>query len=201
MRSAVIRRYIYFSGIGLLVLSGLWIVLAPGREPGDFHTQMGDNRLSSGRYDEALVLFDKALDETPDHRGALMGRALVFIHTERDDEAIEALTYLIDSLDRTLQDHDRTGRGALAAAYANRGIVHDRRGQHELALQDYRQALGADPAALKGPRLWHRILYGNPRPSTVAQRAAYLTEQLRLPEDERVLLIPEIDAQQRTHKP
>lgn len=201
MEPAVIKRYIYISGMGLFLAWALWSALSPGREPGDFHTQMGDTRLSSGKYEEALEHFGQALAEAPDHRGALMGRALVFIHTERDEAAVETLTDLIDELDSTLETHDLTGRGALAAAYANRGIVHDRNGRHELALRDYRTALATDPETVKGPGLWDRIIHGTPQPSNVAKRAAYLTEQLELPEDQRVMLVPEKDAAQRGYKP
>ncbi len=40
-----------------------------------------------------------------------------------------------------------------------------------------------------------------PAPATVRQRAIYLTKQLALPEDQRVLQIPEKDAEQRIYKP
>jgi tetratricopeptide (TPR) repeat protein len=198
---SVIRRYVFIMGITLAVVFALWIFLAPGRAPGDFHTQTGDIRLGSGKYDEALEEFDLALEEMPDHRGALMGRALVFIHTGQDDQAVEQLTYLIKYLDDTLADDDRTGRGTLAAAYANRGIVHDRNGRHEEALQDYLSALRTDPEPLEGPGILDRIVHQTPRPATVAKRAAYLTEQFKLPENERVLLMPELDEKERTYKP
>jgi len=77
-----------------------------------------------------------AQGEQPDHRGALMGRALVFIQTDRHDNAIAELSYLIDFSNRILSADDSTGRGVLAAAYANRGIVHDRAGHHEKAFAD-----------------------------------------------------------------
>jgi tetratricopeptide (TPR) repeat protein len=201
MSPAVIRRYVFIMGITLAVVFALWIFLAPGRAPGDFHTQTGDIRLGSGKYDEALEEFDLALEEMPDHRGALMGRALVFIHTGQDERAVDQLTYLIDYLRRTLAEDDLTGQGTLAAAYANRGIVHDRNGRHEEALEDYRAALRTDPETLEGPGLLDRIVHGTPRPSTVAKRAAYLEEQFKLPEDQRVMLMPEVDAKERSYKP
>ena len=201
MNPSVIRRYVFIMGITLAVVFALWIFLAPGRAPGDFHTQTGDIRLGSGKYDEALEQFDLALEEMPDHRGALMGRALVFIHTGQDARAVDQLTYLIDYLHRTLAEDDLTGQGTLAAAYANRGIVHDRNGRHEEALEDYRAALRTDPETLEGPGLLDRIVHGTPRPSTVAKRAAYLEAQFKLPEDQRVMLMPEVDAKERTYKP
>lgn len=201
MRPEVLRRYVLMMGITLAVVFVLWILLSPGRAPGDFHTETGDIRLGSGRYEEALEQFEAALVEMPDHRGALMGKALVFIHTGQDERAVEQLTYLIDYLGRTLADDDLTGQGTLAAAYANRGIVHDRNGRHEQALQDYLSALRTDPEPLEGPGLLDRIVHQTPRPSTVAKRAAYLIEQFKLPEDERVMLVPELDARERSYKP
>ena len=43
------------------------------------------------------------------------------IGQKKYSEADSALTYLIDYLKKTLEDDDKTGRGALSAAYGNRG--------------------------------------------------------------------------------
>jgi hypothetical protein len=47
----------------------------------------------------------------------------------------------------------------------------------------------------------HKILYGSTGVSSVRKRAQYLYEQLKLPEDQRLLRIPEIDDMQRMYKP
>ena len=148
-----------------------------------------------------LAHFDQALVEQPDHRGALMGRALVFIQTERYDEAIAELDYLISFLSETLSEDDTTGRGVLAAAYANRGIVYDRQGQYEKALESYVLALKTDEETVGGPGVVHKILHPSDNVSTVRDRAIYIDEQLKLPEEERLLRVPEIDDQQRMYKP
>ena len=111
------------------------------------------------------------------------------------------LDYLIAYLERTLEPDDPTGVGALAAAYANRGIVYDRTGRYQAALDDYIAALKTDEDTVSGPDVVHKILYGSEDVSSVRKRAQYLYEQLQLPEDERRLRVPEIDAQQRMHKP
>ena len=95
--------------------------------PGDYATREGDIRLTEGNYEEALASFNRALRERPNHRGALMGRALVFIKTKQYEEATAELTHLINYLRKNLEPDDPTGAGVMAAAYANRGIVHDRR--------------------------------------------------------------------------
>ena len=137
----------------------------------------------------------------PDHRGALMGRALVFIQTDRHDDAIAELSYLIDFSNRTLSADDSTGRGVLAAAYANRGIVHDRAGHHEQAFVDYVAALRTDEESIDEPSWIHKVLCGIPNPSSVRKRAAYLQEQFKLPPEQRLLRVPAIDTRQQMRKP
>ena len=137
----------------------------------------------------------------PDHRGAVMGRGIVFLKTGKFKEARAEFTYLIDYLNKTLKPDDPTGRGTLAAAYANRGILLDRQGHYKEALDDYIEALKTDMEALDGPNIFDKVLYGTPRPSTVQKRAQYLYEQLKLPPEKQLLRVPEIDAQQRMYKP
>ena len=203
MSPGVLRRFIFFMALLILFAGLTYLIFGPSltREPGDFETQMGDQRLKDGLYDEAMAHFDKALEESPDHRGALGGRAAVFIQTEQYDEAIAELDYLIDFLTKTLESDDVTGRGALAAAYANRGIVRDRLGSYETALEDYVNALSVDEETVSGPGVVHKILYGSEDVSSVRKRAQYIYEQLQLPEEQRLMRVPELDEKQRMHKP
>jgi tetratricopeptide (TPR) repeat protein len=203
MNPRVVRRFIVL--MVLLTVGGFifWDVLDDfvKRAPGDFNTEMGSNRLVDEQYDEAIDYFDKALEEAPDHRGALMGRALVFIQTERYPEAIAELDYLIEFLNRDLAEDDNTGRGVLAAAHANRGIVYDRLAKYEAALADYIQALNTDNETVEGPGVIDKILYGSDDVSSVRDRAIYIHEQLQLPAGERLMRVPELDAKQRMYKP
>lgn len=205
MNPRVLRRFIVL--MALLTFGGftLWYVLGQmiDRPPGDYYTEVGDIRLRDGLYDEAMAAFDKALAEAPDHRGALMGRAVVFIETGRTEEAIAELDHLIEVLETALatDPDDPTGRGVLAAAYANRGIVHDRQGRYETALDDYIAALKVDAEAVEGPDVFQKLLYAGEHVSTVQRRARYLYEQLQLPEEERLLRVPELDDQQFRYKP
>lgn len=203
MNPRVIRRFIILMALLLVVtvVGGDILERYTKRPPGDFNTEMGDIRISDGKYEEALEYFNKALQEMPDHRGALMGRAIVFIQTERYPEATAELTYLIDFLNKSLVSDDRTGKGALAAAYANRGIVHDRQGRYETALKDYIMALKTDEETVDEPGVVHKILYGNPDPSSTRKRAQYIYEQLQKPPHERLMRVPEIDDKQRMRKP
>jgi tetratricopeptide (TPR) repeat protein len=171
------------------------------RPPGDYETEVCDIRLKDKKYEQALEAANKALNKTPNHRGAMMCKALVFISEKKYIEAEKTLNNLIIFLKKNLEDDDRTGIGTLAAAYANRGIIKDRNKNYEGALQDYIKALGIDHDAVAGPGLGTIILNYKFKSSSVKERALYLNEQLQLPEDERVLSIKELDEGQVMHKP
>ena len=171
------------------------------RPPGDYETEVCDMRLKDKLYDQALQAANTALEKTPDHRGAIMCKALVFISQKMYLEATEELNYLIIFLEKTVKDDDPTGIGTLAAAYANRGIIKDRKKDYQGALQDYLKALGIDHKAVAGPGLGAVILNYKFKSSSVKERALYLNEQLQLPESERVLRIQELDEGQVMHKP
>ena len=171
------------------------------RPPGDYETEVCDMRLKDKMYDQAIQAANTALEKTPNHRGAIMCRALVFISQKMYLEATEELNYLIIFLEKTVKDDDLTGIGTLAAAYANRGIIKDRKKDYQGALQDYLKALGIDHKAVAGPGLGTVILNYKFKSSSVKERALYLNEQLQLPESERVLRIEELDEGQVMHKP
>ena len=171
------------------------------RPPGDYETEVCDIRLKDKKYEQALEEANKALNKTPNHRGAMMCKALVFISEKKYLKANKVLSDLIIFLEKNLEDDDRTGIGTLAASYANRGIIKDRNKNYKGALQDYVKALGIDHEAVAGPGLGTVILNYKFKSSSVRERALYLNEQLQLPEDERVLSIEELDAGQVMHKP
>ena len=171
------------------------------RPPGDYETEVCDIRLKDKKYEEALEAANEALYKTPNHRGALMCKALVFISQKKYIKADLILTDLIIFLEKNLESDDKTGVGTLAAAYANRGIIKDRNKKYEEALKDYVKALGIDHEAVAGPGLGTIILNYKFKSSSVKERALYLNEQLQLPENERVLSIKELDEGQVMHKP
>ena len=171
------------------------------RPPGDYETEVCDIRLKDKKYDKALEAANNALNKTPNHRGAIMCKALVFISKKEYLKATEELDYLINFLENNIEEDDKTGKGTLAASYANRGIVKDRKQDYTGALQDYIKALGIDHEAVAGPGLGTIILNYKFKSSSVRERALYLNKQLQLPEEERVLRIEELDAGQVMHKP
>ncbi len=171
------------------------------RPAGDYETEVCDIRLKDKKFDKAIEAANEALQKMPNHRGALMCKALVYISQKNYLQANEELTNLIVFLEKNLEDDDKTGIGTLAAAYANRGIIKDRNKKYQEALEDYIKALGIDHKAVAGPGLGTVILNYKFKSSSVKERALYLNEQLQLPEDERVLSIKELDEGQVMHKP
>ena len=199
----VLKRFIIYMAILTFVMFTIWGFVRSfmDRPPGDYETEVCDIRLKDKKYDEALEAANKALSKTPDHRGAIMCKALVFISKKKYVEADKVLSDLIIFLEKTLEDDDKTGIGTLAAAYANRGIIKDRNKNYEEALKDYVKALGIDHESVAGPGLGTIILNYKFKSSSVKERALYLNEQLQLPEEERVLSIKELDEGQVMHKP
>ena len=203
MNTNVLKRFVIYMAILTFVMFTVWALIRSfmSSRPGDYETEVCDMRLKDKLYDEAIQAANTALEKTPNHRGAIMCKALVFISQKMYLEANEELNYLINFLEKNLEDDDKTGKGTLAAAYANRGIIKDRSENYEEALKDYVKALGIDHEAVAGPGLGTIILNYKFKSSSVKERALYLNEQLQLSEDERVLSIKELDEGQVMHKP
>ena len=86
------------------------------------------------------------------------------------------------------------------AAYANRGILNDRNGNYEAAIADYEKAAAMEAELNEGPAWLIRFLRNQPQQqATILERAQYLRAQLELPEDQRLLRVPELDARQRAY--
>ena len=199
----VLKRFVIYMAILTFVMFTVWAFVKSfmNRPPGDYETEVCDIRLKDKQFEQALNAANTALQKTPNHRGAIMCKALVFISQKKYFEAKNELDYLINFLENNIEDDDKTGIGTLASAYANRGIIKDSENDHQEALQDYIKALGIDQEAVAGPGLGTIILNYRYKSSSVRDRALYLNEQLQLPEDERVLSIKELDEGQVMHKP
>ena len=199
----VTRRFVILMAIATFVMFSIWAVvrsysLTPD---GDYEVRQGDIFIGDGKFDKALERFDEALKVQPNHRGALMGRALAFMMSDRPVEAEAEFTYLINYLTKNVEPDDRTGIGTLAAAYNNRGILYDRQCRHKMAFDDYIQAIKIDEGAVVGPGIVDKIIYGTPDPSTARLRARFLHENMANLKDGECLKHPEMDAEQRMYKP
>ena len=178
-----------------IVLTLAWVgwsmydsMIAP-RNPGDLAYLEGNNLFEDGNYQRALAKYDEALSEDPNHIHAMRGRALSLMELGQSPQALVTFNTVI-ALDPEF-----------GATYANRGVLHDRMGRYQQALEDYERGLALDPELAEGPHWLTRFLRNQPqKPPGVAERAAYLREQLAKPESERLLRVPELDAEQRTYK-
>jgi tetratricopeptide (TPR) repeat protein len=157
--------------------------------PGENMFRMANQYLQDGKHDDALKTFDKVIADFPDYKDAYMGRAITLMQMQE--------------FKRSRMDFDRALAldKDFAAAYANRGILNDRTGKYEEAVSDYRKAIELNPEVAEGPGLIWRFLHNvSEKPSTLADRADYIEKELKKPEAERLLRVPEIDEQQRMYK-
>ncbi len=163
-------------------------MIAP-RNPGDLAYLEGNNLFEDGHYERALQKYDEALSEDRNHIHAMRGRAQSLMQLGQSTQALTAFNTAIALTPE------------FGATYANRGVLHDRMGRYENAIEDYERALALDPELVEGPHWLTRFLRNQPqKPPGVAERAAYLRGELAKPEGERLLRVPELDAEQRSYK-
>ncbi|TNF57020.1 tetratricopeptide repeat protein [bacterium] len=181
-----------FIGIAILVVIAYYYFQFSVREhfPGENKYRLANKYLEDGKYEEALEVFDQALVINPSHKVIRLGRGIALMEGKRYDESRE-------EFDRAIELDEN-----FAEAYANRGILNDRTGEFRLAVKDYRQALELKPDLAKGPGwLWRFLRNVQKKPPSIADRADYIEGELKKPENERLLRIPEVDAQQRMYRP
>ena len=77
----ILKRFVIYMAILTFVMFTVWAFIKSfmNRPPGDYHTEVCDIRLKDKKYDEALEEANTALEKTPNHRGAIMCKALIFI--------------------------------------------------------------------------------------------------------------------------
>jgi len=102
MSANVLKRFIIYMAILTFVMFTAWALIRSfmNRPPGDYETEVCDMRLKDKLYDKALQAASIALEKTPNHRGAIMCKALVFISQKMYEEANKELSYLIKFLEK-----------------------------------------------------------------------------------------------------
>ena len=102
MNGRTIGRFAVLLLVAGVALVTVWSVVEPylfDAPPGDYEVRQGDILLTDGAYDAAIERFDAALAVSPEHRGALMGKAIAYLQSDRPAEAEAAFTDLIEVLE------------------------------------------------------------------------------------------------------
>ena len=88
-----------------------------------------------------------------------------------------------------------------APAYANLGVLYDRQKQYMKAVTYYKKAISIDNELSEGMHWLDRLLYDvRETPPTILERSKYIEEQLKLPLNERVLSVPQLDEEQLNYE-
>lgn len=157
-------------------------------------------QLQDGHYLQALEQYRSIAEQNSDSLPALRGvsQSLTQLAIRSQEQRNEQLKQARQILDRVIarESNDKL-RGI---DLANRGIVRDWLGDYAGALEDYHQALQLEPRTGEGPGFFTRFLRNQAKQqATVEKRAAYLEQQLALPQAERQLRKVEADAEQRAY--
>lgn len=139
----------------------------------DTHSPQGDGNLAAlhfqaGRYAEAAALYEKLANERPDDAGLRTSLAGALGALGRLDDAAA-------QLDEALR-RDPVN----VEAHHNRGVIHERRGERDAAVTEYRTALRYDPAYEPARTALMRLTGSaavRPARTPDEQRAAALAEQ------------------------
>ncbi|MFP6758442.1 MAG: tetratricopeptide repeat protein [Alphaproteobacteria bacterium] len=178
--------------VGLAIASIAWFLfdgLIAQRDPALDAQSAADRAFEDGDYGRALNLYTDRVALEPTNPFALRGVAQSLLQLGRLGEALTAFAAAI------------AAEPDFGGTYANRGILHDRLGSYELAIADYARAMELDPEIAEGPHWMTRFLRNqSDAPPTIADRLGYLRAELAKPEDERVLRVPEEDAEQRPYQ-
>jgi tetratricopeptide (TPR) repeat protein len=159
------------------------------REPGAMSYLDANSLFEDREYERALEYYVRANNENPDLVAALRGMTNSLVQLGRLDEALAVI-------DRAIEREPVFG-----GHYATRGIIYDHMGDYEKAMADYERSLELDPELSDGMHWIDRLLYNvQEAPPTPADRLRYLKEQFALPEDQRVLSVPELDAEQEPYE-
>jgi len=130
------RRLIRITLIAILVCGGAggvysYIASAPQRADKEYSAGMLD--MGPGRYDEAIVHFNKAIGIWPRHPLAYLERGVAHRYLQQPDQALADLD-MAAALDL-----------ALSQAHAERGIIFRERGDTKAALEEFTKSVGAKP--------------------------------------------------------
>jgi tetratricopeptide (TPR) repeat protein len=167
METDKMYRVIRFLGISMIFLSLGWAVFkssTPSQQRPSFAKAVG--LYTDGKFVEALKFYDTAVLEYPNFIHAKRGRARTLMQLDKDQRALDAFNEVL-SLDPNS-----------AVSFANRGILEDRMGLYDLAIEDYAKAIKMDPQLGKGLDWFTRFLQNRKEGAqTLTERLAFLRSQ------------------------
>ena len=178
-------------GLSVLAFIGYAFIHISTKEstPGENQYRLANKYLVDGDMENAMKVFNEVISLNPEYKAAYLGKAITLMQVGALDNSMKAFDRAIE-LDENF-----------AEAYANRGILNDRIGRFKEAVSDYRKAVELKPELADGPgMIWRFLHLADQKPSTIIDRADYIEAELKKPEGERLLSIPEIDKQQRMYK-
>ena len=186
-------RKFFIASIAAIAISGLiWFVYQHFLriQVNDQASYFAANRsFEDGNYLTAIENYKNAIDSNSTNLHAKRGLARSYMQLGKYQQALIVFNEVI-SLEPTF-----------ATSFANRGILHDRMENYQLAIQDYRHALQLDPSLAKGPGWLTRFLRNQAeRPPSISDRLNYLQSELQKPKNEQLLKLPEKDNTQRPYK-
>ena len=144
-----------------------------------------NNAFKDKRYDISLENYLKAYSYNPTDAYIIEGIARSYMELNDFENSFKYFDLAIST------DQE------FAPAYANLGVLYDRNKDYLNAIKFYEIALQIDQDLSEGMHWIDRLLYDvRTKPPTIMDRLLYLKDQMLLPEDERILLIEEINNEQ-----
>lgn len=127
----------------------------------------GVSALNSGKLDEAMADFNRAVKLDPNKSDGYLGRADVLNAMQRYEDALADYHRAIEI------------NPDFAKSYVNRGIAHSHLGQHKKAIADFEKALALDPEIDDPPGFIKRLFDNSPNTDKgIRRHLEYLKSQV-----------------------
>jgi tetratricopeptide (TPR) repeat protein len=127
----------------------------------------GVSHLNTGKPDEALEDFSRAIKIDPQRADGYLGRANALNTLGRYEESLEDYAKALEIDPK------------LANAYVNRGIAYSHLGEYKKAIADYERGLELDPKIDNKPGFFKRLFSNEPNTvKGIRKHLEYLKEQV-----------------------
>lgn len=128
----------------------------------------GASNLNTGKTEEALADFNRAIKIDPKKAAGYLGRANTLNILGQYEKAIEDYNITLEI------------KSDLANAYVNRGSAYSHLGEIEKAIADYEKGLALDPKIDKSPGILQRLFSDTPNTDKgIRKHLEYLKSQVK----------------------